>query len=328
MAKRILIVSESGGILGGGEHSLLLMLREFDRARHEPLLLLPGAGDLGQAAGQLGIQTRVIDMPNPKHPLGPVWIASASAKIAGLVKKEGIALIHSNTNLRITPYTAAAARRAGVPAVWHVRVIRPYPAGLDRLWAAAFDRIVTNSDSVRRRFASFPGAEKKLVTVYNAVDTDMFVPAPTDAALRESLGAARPDDILTGALGRFTWEKGMKHFIDAAHILAGGGAAGIRFVAAGDGPLRAECMAAAANKSAPVSLPGHIAPAELPALMNALDILVLPSLEESFGRVLIEAMACGKPVVPADRRSLCQPGQSNGVYGAGQRSRSVEPGHQ
>mgnify|MGYP001283833029 CR=1 FL=1 len=298
MAKRILFLSESGDIIGGGEYSLLLILREFDRARHEPVLLLPGHGDLEPAARSLGVETHVIDMPNPKHPLGPLWIASRSEKIAALIKKENISLVHANTNLRITPYSAAAARRARVPAVWHVRVIRPYPAGLDRLWFASFDRIVTNSESTKARFSSFPGAARKLVTVYNAVDTDLFHPAPADTTFRASLGAYEEKTILAGTAGRFTWEKGMIHFVEAANIIGGDGATNIRFAAAGDGVLREKCETAL--KSNNFVFPGRVPVQDLPSFMNALDILVLPSIEESFGRVLIEAMACGKPVVASN----------------------------
>jgi glycosyltransferase involved in cell wall biosynthesis len=72
-----------------------------------------------------------------------------------------------------------------------------------------------------------------------------------------------------------------------------------RVIIAGGGPEE-EAVAAALGSDARVALLGYVPNPEVPALMHAADVLVMPSLEEGFPRRLLEAMAAGLPFVAAD----------------------------
>lgn len=81
----------------------------------------------------------------------------------------------------------------------------------------------------------------------------------------------------------------------------------VRMVVVGDGPMRAELVKAvhAHNLDGRVEMRGRVPSANMPALLRRLDVVILPSLttfrwKEQFGRILIEAMACGVPVVGSD----------------------------
>jgi glycosyltransferase involved in cell wall biosynthesis len=104
-----------------------------------------------------------------------------------------------------------------------------------------------------------------------------------------------------GFLGRLEPVKGLDVLIEAVSQLRRAASVLI----AGDGPEKARLQALAAARSVQerVVFPGQVAYADVPAFLKALDVLVLPSVtllpqhKEQFGRVLVEAMAAGVPVV-------------------------------
>jgi len=107
------------------------------------------------------------------------------------------------------------------------------------------------------------------------------------------------DGFTVGYVGRLTQEKGLETLLDAIQPLAD-----IRLMMVGNGPMLASLQEA---KSAPrwgqrLTLTGSLSHAEAAQAISAFDALVLPSLtrphwKEQFGHVLIEAMACGVPVI-------------------------------
>ena len=104
-----------------------------------------------------------------------------------------------------------------------------------------------------------------------------------------------------GFVGRLEPVKGVEVLISAAARLSSPAS----IVIAGDGPEKGRLLrlAAARGVQGRVSFLGQVAYAEVPGLLKALDVLVLPSVtllpwhKEQFGRVLVEAMAAGVPVV-------------------------------
>lgn len=125
------------------------------------------------------------------------------------------------------------------------------------------------------------------------VDAERFSPAPAEAAAVD-----RPFTI--GYAGRLVKEKGLLVLLEALAGLEGDWRA--RFY--GSGPFREplERAIAAANLSDRIAINHRVSSTEMPARYRELDVLVLPSLtrpnwKEQFGRVLIEAMACGVPVI-------------------------------
>lgn len=115
--------------------------------------------------------------------------------------------------------------------------------------------------------------------------------------------AAEAHELVVGYAGRLVAAKGVDTLLDA---LAGLGRP-FRLEVAGEGPAAEELMERAAGLGIGdrVHRHGWLAPADLPAFYRALDVFVLPSRTtarwaEQFGRVLIEAMACGVPCVGSD----------------------------
>jgi len=296
--KKILYLSNSGSIGGGGEISLTLLLRGLDRTRFSPTLVLPERGCLEDAARELDIPVRIVNIPPLRHAAAPLRVLGAAERLARLIKQEGVELLHVNATARGALPAALAARSAGIPAVWHVRILDSEGV-LDRVMFSIYPKIITNSDATGEKFRRFDGWREKVVTVHNPVDLESFRPTAPDEKLRAAFGAA-PGDVLVGVVGRLVEFKGHRYLIEAADAIArecGADECRMKFVVVGDGPLAEECRRRASESAVAdgIVFTGHRD--DVAAVMNALDIFVLPSVEEHFGRVVVEAMACEKPVI-------------------------------
>jgi glycosyltransferase involved in cell wall biosynthesis len=108
--------------------------------------------------------------------------------------------------------------------------------------------------------------------------------------------AARPP--LIGYIGRLSEEKGVQHFAQALPAILGD-RQDLRVLIGGDGKLK-ESIAASLQEggiAASVDLPGWITHDDLPNYLNQLRLLVLPSYTEGLPNIMLEAMACGTPVL-------------------------------
>ena len=126
------------------------------------------------------------------------------------------------------------------------------------------------------------------------IDRDQFNPGRRDGEWRRSVGIA-DDELAICFLGRIVMEKGIDIFADAIRSLE---ARGIKHkvVAIGDGPARGwfeEQMPQAV-------FTGELTGANLAHALASTDVLLNPSVTETFGNVTLEAMACGLPVVAAE----------------------------
>jgi glycosyltransferase involved in cell wall biosynthesis len=132
-----------------------------------------------------------------------------------------------------------------------------------------------------------------------AIDTDFF--QPTDAAhIRSSLGLR---DFTIGFFGRFVDEKGVGLLLEAVAELAHP----VQVLLVGNGPARKTWMERARQLAIAdrVVHKASVLRSDMPAHLCACDVVVLPSYatgtwKEQFGRVLVEAMACGVPVIGSD----------------------------
>jgi glycosyltransferase involved in cell wall biosynthesis len=133
------------------------------------------------------------------------------------------------------------------------------------------------------------------------VDTDVFRPDPgAGAATRARLGWGDGPPVV-GYLGRFVPEKGARVLMSALAAVRGPW----RALFVGGGPLEPELRAWAAEFSDRVRIVTGVPHADVPRYLNAMDVLAAPSQttprwKEQLGRMLVEAMACGVPVVGSD----------------------------
>jgi L-malate glycosyltransferase len=130
------------------------------------------------------------------------------------------------------------------------------------------------------------------------VDTDIYRP--------QTVPREKPGTFVAGYVGRFAPEKGLDTFIDAVARVEG-----CHMLLVGGGPMQTELEAliAAAGLRERVRIIPPVPHHDVPRYLNAMDVLVLPSRttthwKEQFGHVLIEAMACGTPVIGSDSGAI------------------------
>ncbi|NMC21487.1 MAG: glycosyltransferase, partial [Thermogutta sp.] len=224
-------------------------------------------------------------------------------RYAALIRRRGFDLVYSNSSVIFEP--ALAARLARVPHVWHVheilhpaywpRRLAPLPAVARRLtrWSR---RVIFESHAARRVCEPFIDIAKTRVIHnplrFTADDVECSAVRDKAAALRSALGLA-PRDVMVLWLGRFSPRKDPLLLVRATALLAQRQDLPPTVpVFLGEGPLRSDLAAALGDRGRI----GEFEPDVRPWLA-ACDVLALTSRQESFGLVLAEAAAFGKPVV-------------------------------
>ena len=126
------------------------------------------------------------------------------------------------------------------------------------------------------------------------VEHGVFNPERRDLTWRQSLGFA-DDDVVVGFLGRLVLEKGLGEFAEVIAELDRRRLAH-RVLVIGDGPARGAFQ----EKMPRACFVGFQSGENLGRAVASMDVLLNPSVTETFGNVTLEAMACGVPVVAAD----------------------------
>jgi len=290
--RAVIVVSNHGDIVGGGEISLLGLLEGLDRSRWAAAVAVPSEGPMASRSRALGLPTHVVPLPGLRRP-GPEVLRSLAA-LRRLIRTTGASLLHANGS-RAMVYAGLAGWLAGVPVIWHVRIADRDPL-LDRLLARLARAIIVNSHAVGRRF-SRPAAGK-VRCIHNGVDLTRFTPHDAPPGLRASLGL-REGAPVVASIGRFVTFKGYDHLMEAARLVHQAMPTA-HWVLAGDGELRGtlEAQCRGLGLEAVVHFTGWRD--DVPDLLALCDVFVLPSLGEHFGRVLIEAMAMARAVVATD----------------------------
>ena len=287
----VLLVSNHGEIVGGGEESLLTLLKGLDRSRWTPRVVVPSEGAVAARCRGLGFPTHVIPLPSLRWP-GPAMLHSLAA-LRRLVEETGTALLHANGS-RAMFYAGLAGRRAARPVIWHLRILEPDPR-LDWLLARLATRTIAISGAVRERLRRWPLAYEGCSVVPNGLDLESFHPSKSPETIRQSLGLGSTDRVV-GNVGRLVPFKGHRYLLEAFAILRLT-CRELRLLIVGDGPERKalERQAQALKVAQDVHFSGHRE--DVADLLSVMEVFVLPSMAEHFGRVLLEAMAMERPGV-------------------------------
>jgi glycosyltransferase involved in cell wall biosynthesis len=197
---------------------------------------------------------------------------------------------------------AAVAKELAVPLVAgargsDIRARDRVSLALTRRVLADSARILTVSEDLRRIAIERFGASPDLTsTIPNGCDTRIFRLGER-AAARAALGIA-PDAKLILFVGRLVHAKGLRELL-AAWLELARAEPRLELAVVGQGPLLAELAsgATAAQRAASFHSPGAVPADEVAAWMQACDAFCLPSHTEGYPNVLVEALACGRPVV-------------------------------
>ena len=247
------------------------------------------------------------------HRLKPRFAIGNAPLLPELLRLRGFDVVHLHLPFIFgADLTLLSRLRSRVPLVvsYHNKLVGEglraplfagYEATVGRAALAAAARVLVVSDAhaetvpaLRRLRAWHP---ERVVAVPNGVDTGVFAPGDR-AAARADLDL--PDDVPVAA---FVAALDRAHFLKcpelAIEAVARSGIDDLHLVIAGDGEDRPalEARARAAGLDGRAHFLGAVAHDRLPEVLRAADVLLLTSELESFGIVLLEAMACGVPPV-------------------------------
>jgi len=283
----VLLLANFAEPVGGGEESLLALATRLDRQRIRPVASVPAEGEVARRLRALGVPVTVLPLP-PVRPWRAARIAWTLSRLRALLAGERVALVHAQGG-RGALYAALACRRR-TPVVWHARTADA-DRWLDPILARLAHTIVANSGATAGRFRTWPAA--RVIVVPNGVDLGRFTPGAADPELRGGLGLSAEGPVV-GYFGRLEHGKGPDVLVAAGECLQLK-VPGVTLLVVGEGPLRAPLARRAAAAGVRAVFAGQRS--DVPALLRLCDVVAVPSRQEAFGRILIEAMACRVPVV-------------------------------
>lgn len=308
--KRILYL-HAGAEMYGADKVLLELIKGLDSKEFEAHVILPNDGVLVEALRQVGAQVSVLDYPilrrkyfNPKGIADYIRSYNFYAKqIALYARQHSIDMVHNNTAAVLEGIYLK--RKLKLPLIWHVHEIIVKPKAIsdfiNMLMGRYADKIVTVSQAVANHIKQSPFIKDSQVEViYNGVDNAVYYPMDA-SSIREKFDIAQ-DALVIGMIGRVNAIKGQNDFIEAVEPLFEKNEQAVAFLAGGvfhGEEWRLEELDKRIASSSVVSQIHRIDYYDKTSeLYNMFDIFVLPSIKpDSLPTVVLEAMACSKPVV-------------------------------
>ena len=277
----------------GSPRAMLRMIDSLDRNRFQPAFIASGAGSLIDElrSRKVEIIRGEVTSVSWKNPLG--LIAGLRDK-RRMLRKFGVDLVHMNEPGWNSDIVLAAGF-ARIPVVLHLH--NPTKISRKNLNYTVASRVFLCSMGQSIETANFEKIKDKCVVVHNAVDIGLFA---SGRPIREAIGLAR-NDIVIGTIAQIKHGKGIDLFLDTAERLLGGGKK-LKFVIVGPkGAGEEEYFQSFAERIKKSPLQENViylgSRVDVPDILASLDVFFLPTRAETFGIVVIEAMAAGVPVV-------------------------------
>ena len=298
---------DSGSGIGGGQRSLLLLLKHLDATRFRSFVGCLGDSMLAAAARKAGHLVIPLGLPK-QHDKGDkvrrftfddvtrdLRQLKVIFQLLWVLEEKQIDLIHANS-LAAGLIGGVAAKLYGVPIVMHKRYATAYGL-LDRLCEVLLDRVILVSEATRWKFAP----HSKQVLIYNGVELSSLQPSLQTETVRADL-SLDPDALLVGIVTRITPEKGIHTLIEATAKLKASPNIQLLVVGGPYFPKDSEYIDSLKVRAKELGIVDRVIFTgfldDTEAILSLLDIVLLAStIPEACPRTIIEAMAAGVPVI-------------------------------
>ncbi|MFC1580659.1 glycosyltransferase family 4 protein [Thermodesulfobacteriota bacterium] len=290
MIKKLIAISNHGAILGGGEHSFLDLLSHLSDPWNV-LAVVPEEGELAARLEKKDVKSRVISLPSIK-PWYFLDILSSLKNYFNLCRRTNATLIYANGS-RAAFYAGIVGRILKIPMIWHCRITARDPF-LDFVLCGLSSCIIANSKATKMRFNS--RIQRNVRVVYNGIDLHQFqvsnIPKPA---------LVKPDWKVVLSVARASRWKKHDLLLSAFEIIAKAYQNAHLICLGSPDSLEPDWWrylqdcSKKSDHSERIHWVGQVD--DVRPWYRAADVMVLPSENEPFGRVLVEAMASGVPVV-------------------------------
>jgi len=310
--------STAGGVVGGSLTGILALLAHLDRRRFEPMLVLfepkPVAADLEARGIPVHVLPPLATRPLERRGSRPRRavthaveflrvVVPRARQLVRLFRRERPAIVYCTNGIAPSSRPAMlAAAICRVPLVCHFKGHFKGPrhvAPEARFMSRWIDTAIAMTDEILDQARSRGVRAQRFLTIFDGIDPKAYVPGK-GAAVRRELGI--PSDApVVGIVGHIQPWKGQLLVVEAV-ARARREIPGLYCVIVGGVHQRGKPYAAELRtRIAAPDLSGHVvltgARHDVLACMEAMDVVLHASDREPFGRVLIEAMAIGRPVI-------------------------------
>jgi glycosyltransferase involved in cell wall biosynthesis len=284
------------GKIGGGESYLLGLVENMDRSVYEPVVLAFTDGPMIERLKRQGIEAHVIHTEKPFDIR--IW-----KKVRNFIRAQRIDIVHAHgTRANSNLFWAAGSLK--LPTIytchaWSFHANQNPLVRRFRIWSEEFLTrrmdinicgCIANRDTGRQLLKGFDAE-----VIYNSIDPERFNPFGVYRDLRPELGLKK-DDLVIASVARFTLQKQPLVLI-AAFAEVAGKVPNAKLLMVGDGEQKEK----AKELIRELGLGGRVIlqpfRQDIPEVLAAVDIFVLPSLWEAFPIALLEAMSMGKAVI-------------------------------
>jgi glycosyltransferase involved in cell wall biosynthesis len=320
--KNILFIHQSAELYGS-DKTLLLLLKNLDKNKFKPIVLLPFDGPLKEALENENIEVVIAPVLKlyrklftPKNLIGFFKDIKTAFKIVNeLHKKYQFTLIYSNTLAVLLGIMFAW--KNNIKHLWHVHEIIEKPSLFKKAFVGLLSlksntHIVYNSQATKVFWELNKSIINKGVVIWNGIE--IYTPESSTSELfdiRKNLFLAQSNEIILALVGRISRWKGQMILLDAFNNLVQKNE-NIKLVFVGAPPPNQEKFQEdLEDRISSFNLNDKVLiipfQNEIHKIWQAIDIAVVPSTEpEPFGMVAIEAMLAHKPIVGSNHGGLTE----------------------
>ncbi|MBW2663127.1 MAG: glycosyltransferase [Deltaproteobacteria bacterium] len=265
--------------IGGLEIMVVNLLERIDRSQYRPsICCYDSLGSLTEGLPERGIGVHLLRRKPGIDYFYPF-------KLARYLKKSKIKILHLHNPTALF-YGTLAGKIAGTPCIIYTEHGRDFSSSIkvkiaNSLLCKMVDKIVVVAECGKRYLVKHEGVnEKKIIKIYNGIDSKKFGTRQEVALIRRELGITDDQSVI-----------GMVARLDPINAV---------LLVIGDGSIRTELE----NMTADLGLQDHVkflgARSDIPELLSVLDVFVLSSFSEGLSLTLIEACAAARPIVATD----------------------------
>ena len=280
---------EAGKHLYGGALQVVFLLGGLRDLGGEHVLACPVGSAIAEAARPVASRVQELDMRGDAD-VGLV------GRLRRLMRAERPDLVHLHSRRGVDVWGAIAARLEGIPVVLSRRVDNPEPRWLVPIKYRLYDHVITISEGIGNVLLAQGVPHEKITCVHSAVDTQRYQPGCQDRAwFRQEFGL-RDGELTLAMAAQFIARKGHRTLIEALPVVIAAQPR-LRLLLFGQGPLEPEIR----NLVKQRNLDAHVVFAgfrhDLHRVLPCVDVMVHPASMEGLGVALLQAAACGIPIV-------------------------------